>query len=46
MAEVDPAADPAPWVAAGATWLLTETDPETLTLDAVRGILRDGPNRA
>lgn len=46
VAEVDPAADPAPWVAAGATWLLTETDPETLTLDAVRGILRDGPNRA
>ena len=45
VTEVDPGADPAPWVAAGATWLLTATDPATLTLDAVRGILRDGPNR-
>ncbi len=45
VAEVGPGADPAPWVAAGATWLLTETDPVTLTLDTVRGILCDGPSR-
>ncbi len=37
--------DPAPYTAAGATWLLTDFDPATLTLDAVRGVLRDGPVR-
>lgn len=37
--------DPAALVAAGATWLLTDLDPTTLTLDAVRGIVRDGPGR-
>lgn len=39
------AADPAPWQAAGATWVLTDLDPETLRLDAVRGMVRDGPSR-
>jgi alkanesulfonate monooxygenase SsuD/methylene tetrahydromethanopterin reductase-like flavin-dependent oxidoreductase (luciferase family) len=38
--------DPAPYTAAGATWLLTDFDPATLTLDAVQGVLRDGPVRA
>lgn len=36
-------ADPDPWVAAGATWVLTDVDPATLRLDAVRGMVREGP---
>lgn len=35
--------DPAAYVAAGATWCLTELEPEAITLDHVRGVLRDGP---
>jgi alkanesulfonate monooxygenase SsuD/methylene tetrahydromethanopterin reductase-like flavin-dependent oxidoreductase (luciferase family) len=35
--------DPAPYAAAGATWWLPEPDPETVTLDQVKGLLRDGP---
>jgi alkanesulfonate monooxygenase SsuD/methylene tetrahydromethanopterin reductase-like flavin-dependent oxidoreductase (luciferase family) len=35
--------DPAPYAAAGATWWLPEFTPETVTLDQVRGVLRDGP---
>ena len=38
-----PGADPAPYVRGGATWWLTEFDPEALSLDLVRGVLRDGP---
>lgn len=38
-----PGADPAPYVEAGATWWLTEFEPETVSLDQVRGVLRDGP---
>lgn len=38
-----PGADPQPFARAGATWWLTEFDPESLTLDQVRGVLRDGP---
>ncbi|MFI7000410.1 LLM class flavin-dependent oxidoreductase [Nocardia sp. NPDC050175] len=38
-----PGADPTAYVAAGATWCLTEFDPDTITLDQVRGVLRDGP---
>ncbi len=41
--ELEPGVDPAPYVAAGATWWLTEFSPRTLTLDRVRGVLRDGP---
>jgi alkanesulfonate monooxygenase SsuD/methylene tetrahydromethanopterin reductase-like flavin-dependent oxidoreductase (luciferase family) len=37
-----PAADPAPYAGAGATWWLTEFEP-TVSLDQVRGVLRDGP---
>jgi alkanesulfonate monooxygenase SsuD/methylene tetrahydromethanopterin reductase-like flavin-dependent oxidoreductase (luciferase family) len=36
-------ADPAAYVAAGATWCLTDFEPEGMTLDQVRGVLRDGP---
>jgi hypothetical protein len=38
-----PGADPAPYVKAGATWWLTEFEPETVSLNRVRGVLRDGP---
>ncbi|WP_331767767.1 hypothetical protein [Embleya sp. NBC_00896] len=35
-------ADPLPYAAAGATWWLPEFEPG-VRLDAVRGVLRDGP---
>lgn len=35
--------DLAPYVKAGATWWLTDFDPESVSLDRVRGVLRDGP---
>lgn len=39
-----PGADPAPYATAGATWCLTDfAPPEAVTLDQVRGVLRDGP---
>lgn len=38
-----PGGDPAAYVAAGATWCLTDFEPEALALDRVRGVLRDGP---
>ena len=38
-----PGADPAPYAEAGATWWLPEFDPATVSLDQVRGVLRDGP---
>ncbi|MCZ4099389.1 LLM class flavin-dependent oxidoreductase [Streptomyces sp. H39-C1] len=38
-----PGADPTPYATAGATWWLTEFPPETVSLDQVRGVLRDGP---
>ncbi|WP_419706844.1 LLM class flavin-dependent oxidoreductase [Promicromonospora sp. NFX87] len=40
---VAPGADPTEYAAAGATWCLTELDPDEMTLDHVRGVLRDGP---
>ncbi|NUU17891.1 LLM class flavin-dependent oxidoreductase [Cellulomonas humilata] len=42
--DLAPETDPAPWVAAGATWVLTDVDPTTLRLDAVRGMVRAGPS--
>jgi len=30
---------------AGATWWLPDLEPEAVTVDAVRGVLRDGPFR-
>jgi alkanesulfonate monooxygenase SsuD/methylene tetrahydromethanopterin reductase-like flavin-dependent oxidoreductase (luciferase family) len=39
---LQPGADPGPYLAAGATWLLTDLPPD-VTLDRVRGVLRDGP---
>jgi alkanesulfonate monooxygenase SsuD/methylene tetrahydromethanopterin reductase-like flavin-dependent oxidoreductase (luciferase family) len=43
IAAIEPGADPTPWAAAGATWCVTDTDAEGLTLDTVRGIVADGP---
>ncbi len=40
-----PDADLAAFQAAGATWWLTDVDPHSLTVDQVRGVLRDGPWR-
>ena len=37
------AADAAAFAAAGATWWLTDFDPATVTVDEVRGVLKDGP---
>lgn len=38
-----PGTDPAPYAAAGATWWLAEFEPEGVSVDQVRGVLRDGP---
>jgi alkanesulfonate monooxygenase SsuD/methylene tetrahydromethanopterin reductase-like flavin-dependent oxidoreductase (luciferase family) len=35
--------DPVPYVTAGATWWLPEFAPEAVSVDVVRGVLRDGP---
>ena len=35
--------DPLPYARAGATWWLPEFAPEAVSLDAMRGVLRDGP---
>lgn len=37
--------DPLPYVRAGATWWMPEFPPEEVSLDRVRGVLRDGPLR-
>ena len=37
-----PGTDPAPYAEAGATWWLTEFEPD-VRIDQVRGVLRDGP---
>ena len=41
-----PGTDVAPYASAGATWCLVEFAPDTLSLDEVRGVLRDGPPTA
>jgi alkanesulfonate monooxygenase SsuD/methylene tetrahydromethanopterin reductase-like flavin-dependent oxidoreductase (luciferase family) len=38
---IEPGHDPAPYAAAGATWWLAELPPETVTIDLVRGVIRD-----
>ncbi|HWM20440.1 MAG TPA: LLM class flavin-dependent oxidoreductase [Ilumatobacteraceae bacterium] len=35
--------DPQPWQQAGATWWLPDFEPERVSPDHVRGVLRDGP---
>jgi alkanesulfonate monooxygenase SsuD/methylene tetrahydromethanopterin reductase-like flavin-dependent oxidoreductase (luciferase family) len=41
----EPGVDPEPYVKAGATWWMADLPPESLSLDQVRGIVRDGPLR-
>ena len=43
VAEIEPGQDGSPYVAAGATWVLTGFEPESISVDHVRGVLRDGP---
>lgn len=45
IAAVAPGADAAPFAAAGATWCVTDTEAEGLTVDTVRGLIADGPFR-
>jgi alkanesulfonate monooxygenase SsuD/methylene tetrahydromethanopterin reductase-like flavin-dependent oxidoreductase (luciferase family) len=45
VAEVEAGEDGSAYVRAGATWLLTCFDPESLSVDHVRGVLRDAPRR-
>jgi alkanesulfonate monooxygenase SsuD/methylene tetrahydromethanopterin reductase-like flavin-dependent oxidoreductase (luciferase family) len=41
-----PGIDPAPYAKAGATWWLVEFPWDTVSVDRVRGVLRDGPGAA
>jgi alkanesulfonate monooxygenase SsuD/methylene tetrahydromethanopterin reductase-like flavin-dependent oxidoreductase (luciferase family) len=43
VAALPPGTDPAPYATAGATWWLVEFPAESLTVDQVRGVIRDGP---
>jgi probable F420-dependent oxidoreductase len=43
VAELLPGHDPTPYAAAGATWWLVGPSWEAVTVDQVRGLLRDGP---
>lgn len=42
---LEPGTDPAGFVRAGATWCLTETDPDKLRLADIRAMVADGPFR-
>jgi alkanesulfonate monooxygenase SsuD/methylene tetrahydromethanopterin reductase-like flavin-dependent oxidoreductase (luciferase family) len=43
VAALTPGTDPAPYAAAGATWWMVEFQPDALSVDQVRGVIRDGP---
>lgn len=43
IAAAAPGTDPSPYVDAGATWCVTDTEAEGLTVEAVRGFIADGP---
>jgi alkanesulfonate monooxygenase SsuD/methylene tetrahydromethanopterin reductase-like flavin-dependent oxidoreductase (luciferase family) len=43
VAELPPGTDPAPYAAAGATWCLVAVPWDGLSVDQVRGVIRDGP---
>jgi alkanesulfonate monooxygenase SsuD/methylene tetrahydromethanopterin reductase-like flavin-dependent oxidoreductase (luciferase family) len=45
VAALPPGLDPTPYAAAGATWWLVEPPWDTVTVDQVRGVLREGPPR-
>lgn len=38
-----PGTDPAPYAKAGATWWLTDFEPDEVSLERVRAVVRDGP---
>jgi alkanesulfonate monooxygenase SsuD/methylene tetrahydromethanopterin reductase-like flavin-dependent oxidoreductase (luciferase family) len=46
VAEAEPGEDSSPYARAGATWILTGFDPESLSAGHVRGVLREGPPRS
>lgn len=47
VATIEPGDDPTPYAAAGATWWLAELAPDTVTIDLLRGVIRDhGPVRS
>jgi alkanesulfonate monooxygenase SsuD/methylene tetrahydromethanopterin reductase-like flavin-dependent oxidoreductase (luciferase family) len=41
VTEIEPGQDPTPYAAAGATWCLAAFPPDTITVDLVRGVIRD-----
>jgi alkanesulfonate monooxygenase SsuD/methylene tetrahydromethanopterin reductase-like flavin-dependent oxidoreductase (luciferase family) len=41
VAAIEPGHDPMPYAAAGATWWLVDFPPDTVTIDLVRGAIRD-----
>jgi alkanesulfonate monooxygenase SsuD/methylene tetrahydromethanopterin reductase-like flavin-dependent oxidoreductase (luciferase family) len=43
IAELEPGVDPAPYREAGATWWLVAPDWEGISVDRVRGVIREGP---
>jgi alkanesulfonate monooxygenase SsuD/methylene tetrahydromethanopterin reductase-like flavin-dependent oxidoreductase (luciferase family) len=43
VVDVKPGTDATSYVDAGATWCLTDFDPESISVDEVRGVVRDGP---
>jgi alkanesulfonate monooxygenase SsuD/methylene tetrahydromethanopterin reductase-like flavin-dependent oxidoreductase (luciferase family) len=43
VAALPPGTDPAPYTEAGATWWLVEISPDAISVDEVRGVIRDGP---
>jgi alkanesulfonate monooxygenase SsuD/methylene tetrahydromethanopterin reductase-like flavin-dependent oxidoreductase (luciferase family) len=46
VAALPPGTDPAPYLAAGATWWLVEFEGDTVTTDLVRGVIAEGPGAA
>jgi alkanesulfonate monooxygenase SsuD/methylene tetrahydromethanopterin reductase-like flavin-dependent oxidoreductase (luciferase family) len=43
VAALPPGSDPAPFTAAGATWWLVDFPAESVSIDLVRGVIRNGP---
>jgi alkanesulfonate monooxygenase SsuD/methylene tetrahydromethanopterin reductase-like flavin-dependent oxidoreductase (luciferase family) len=43
IAELEPGVDPTPYSEAGATWWLVALDWEGISVDRVRGVIREGP---
>jgi probable F420-dependent oxidoreductase len=43
VAALAPGGDPAPYAAAGATWWVVDFPADALSVDQVRGVIRDGP---